>query len=106
MERKSKVFTTPKGERIQLFYIGYFAKQVDRTTDCIRLWERKRVIPETPFRDKCGRRMYSQAQIDAVKKFLIKYGITYGRTINNTYFSKNVYNHWNKLKQIYTERGN
>lgn len=105
MERKSKTITTPSGETVRLFYIGYFAKQINRTTDCIRLWERKRTIPETPFRDKFGRRMYSQAQIDAVNKFLTKYGITYGKNIDQTYFSKNVYNHWNKLKEQYLKKG-
>lgn len=102
MERKCKTFTTPSGERITLHYIGYFAKQIKRTTDCIRLWERNRVIPETPFRDNNGRRMYSQAQIDVVVKFLNKYDITHGKPISHTYFSKNVYNHWNKLKAYYT----
>lgn len=105
MQRQSKVFTTPSGEKITLYYIGYFAKEVNRTTDCIRLWERTRVIPETPFRDKFGRRMYSQAQIDVVKKFQEKYHLKHGRRMNNTNFSKNVFNHWNKLKEFYLRKG-
>ena len=105
MDRHSKTFTTPSGEVISLYYIGYFAKQVNRTTDCIRLWERTKIIPETPFRDKFGRRMYSQAQIDVVNKFLNKYNVGRGMSISSTYFSKNVFNNWNKLKLRYLGKG-
>ena len=102
---KPKKFVTPSGEIIYLHTIGYFAKEVDRTTACIRMWEREHYIPETPFRDSSGRRLYSDEQIAVVKKFLLKYNMKHGKVMKNTYFAKNVFNHWGKLKERYLSKG-
>lgn len=46
-----------------LLTIGALAKSVGRSAQSIRMWEEKKIIPETPHRNSRGDRLYTPAQV-------------------------------------------
>ena len=60
MPALKQTFKLPKGEIIELFYIGTLANALGRTTNTIRKWEIAGVIPDPCFQDPNGRILYSQ----------------------------------------------
>lgn len=99
-------FKLPSGETIDLFYIGALASALGRTSNLIRKWEVGGIIPKTCFKDKQGRRLYSQEQIDAIVRCAEKAKIKQGTSIANTSFSENCYKEMQLLNQKYGGKKN
>ena len=93
--------TTPSGEVVDLYPIGTLAEELGRTSQSIRKWEIGGVLPDSMFRDKNGRRLYSREQIDIIVECAEKAGILQGRAMNNTTFSNNCYKRLEELKKRY-----
>lgn len=53
-----------------LVTIGALAKALGVSVITIRFWERKGLIPKTPFRTKKGDRLYSPKQIEGIREIL------------------------------------
>ncbi len=87
---KPKVVTV-NGQKLELHYINSLAYALGRSTQTIRKWEIAGVIPNTCFKDKVGRRMYTQDQIDIVVEIAEKCQIKQGLSIANTSFSAKVH---------------
>lgn len=67
-----KVFVEGQGE-IELYTIGYLAKNLKKSVETIRAWERQRVIPR-PMYERKGVRLYHTKEIETMKKVLRKLG--------------------------------
>ena len=89
------------GERIELFYLSKLAYALGRTSQTIRKWEISNVLPKTIFKDKMGRRMYTQEQIDLIVRIAEETQIKQGLSIANTSFSAKVHRELNKLNKKY-----
>jgi hypothetical protein len=101
MPVNSKKFTTPSGQTVELFYIGTLAYALGRSTNAIRKWEIAGVIPNTCFKDKFGRRMYSQEQIDAIVECAEKAQVKQGYSIANTSFKSWVHKKLDLINKNY-----
>lgn len=55
-----------KTEIVVGYTINILASLVSRNTQTIRMWEKQKFIPVTPYRDQYGRRLYSRKMIEAV----------------------------------------
>lgn len=102
--QRSLELTLPNGETIDLFYIGTLSLAVGRTPVTIRAWEISGVIPDTFFKDKNGRRLYSAEQIDVVVQAAVRAKISQGRSLRNTSFSRWVHEGFEKLRVKYTTK--
>lgn len=94
----------PNGIKLDLFYIGTVANTLGRTSNTIRAWEISGVIPETFFKDKNGRRLYTAEQIDVILNAAVRAKITQGSSLRNTSFSRWVYEGFEKLREKYTSK--
>lgn len=104
--QRSQELTLPNGLKLDLFYIGTVANSLGRTPNTIRSWEISGVIPETFFKDKNGRRLYTSEQIEVILSAAIRAKISQGRSLRNTSFSRWVYEGFEKLREKYTsEKG-
>lgn len=97
-----KTLKLPNGETLELFYIGALAEALGRDPNTIRRWEIAGVIPDPCFKDKFGKRLYSQEQIDAIVRCAERAKIKQGGSFSNTSFSKWCYRELDKLKVKYT----
>lgn len=97
-----KTLKLPNGETLELFYIGALAEALGRDSNTIRRWEIAGVIPDPCFKDKFGKRLYSQEQIDAIVRCAERAKIKQGGSFANTSFSKWCYRELDKLKEKYT----
>lgn len=70
-----------RGEETVLYTIGELADQLDRQRQTIRKWEREGIIPAATFRSKSGRRLYTQAQVDAIVNTVDKFDLKQGMAI-------------------------
>jgi hypothetical protein len=104
MPKVSTECKLPNGQTIKVFYIGVLAKALGRTPAAIKKWEIGGIIPETCFRDKEGRRLYSQEQIDAILRCAERAHIKQGLSIANTSFSVWVHREMDALKQKYMSK--
>ena len=89
------------GSKETLYYIGFLAKKLNRTTVALRMWENKGIIPKTWFRDKHGRRMYTAEMIDIIVKSAESNKITRGKSIAATNFSVDCHNAFDLLYKKY-----
>jgi len=55
-----------KKKDVVLYAINVLASLVSRNPQTIRMWERQKFIPITPYRDQYGRRLYSRPMILAI----------------------------------------
>lgn len=94
------------GKEIELYYISTLAEALGRSTQTVRKWEISGVLPKTMFKDKNGRRMYSDEQINIIVNVAEECQIKQGLTIANTSFSARVHRRINELNQTYTNGGN
>lgn len=53
---------------ITFYPINVLASLVGRNTQTVRVWEKQKFMPTTPYRDRYGRRMYSRQMMEAVCK--------------------------------------
>lgn len=98
----SVMYTLPAtGEELELFYIGILAYELGRTPQTIRKWEISGVLPDTMFRDKYNKRLYSQEQIDIIVKSAFEAKIKQGESLANTSFEAKVHRRLDKLKARY-----
>lgn len=97
----SKKVRLPNGEEVEVFYIGYLANALGRSSGTIRKWEISGVIPDSCFRDSNGRRMYTQEQIDVIVRCAEKAKISQGLSIANTSFSNWVHRELDELRKKY-----
>ena len=95
--RKAISWTSPTGIETKLHSIGDLASRLDRTSKCIRHWEDKGIIPNTPFRNKNGQRLYSTEHVDAIVNAVDKCNVKNGLRIADTDFSKVVFEEFKKL---------
>lgn len=99
---KSVMYTFPNtGRKLELFYLGVLSKAIKRDPHTVRDWERKGVLPDCMFRDKSGKRLYSQDQIDIIARLIQEEGIRQGQGIAKTNFIKKVHAELDTLKQEY-----
>lgn len=92
---------TINGQEIKLFYMSKLAFALGRTPQTIRKWEISNVLPKSIFKDKMGRRMYTQEQIDLIVAIAEQTQIKQGLSIANTSFSAKVHRELNKLNKKY-----
>jgi hypothetical protein len=55
-----------KTEIIVGYTINILAGLVSRNAQTVRMWEKQKFIPVTPYRDQYGRRLYTRKMIEAV----------------------------------------
>lgn len=58
----------------KMFTVGAVANILKCSVQAIRMWERKKVLPETPFRYSKGDRLYTAEQIETFRKILDQQG--------------------------------
>lgn len=92
------------GEEIELFYIDRLATELGRTPQTVRKWEVSGILPKPIFRDKMGRRLYSQEQIDAIVECAEKSNVRIGYSIANTNFSVRVHDALAKVNKKYLQQ--
>lgn len=91
----------PNGQVVDLFYIGSLASALGRDSNTVRRWEIGGIIPDSCFRDKFGKRLYTQEQIDVIVKCAERAKIKQGASIANTSFSLWCHRELDKLKKKY-----
>jgi DNA-binding transcriptional MerR regulator len=101
---KESIKVKMNGTETELFYIGYLAFCLGRSVQTIRKWEISGVIPSC-FKDRGGRRLYSQEQIDIIVSIAEECKIKQGLSIANTNFSQKVHKALKELNQKYKTGG-
>lgn len=104
MPAVKQTFKLPNGETIELFYIGALASALGRDPNTIRRWEIAGIIPDPCFKDKMGKRLYSQEQIDVIVKCAERAKIKQGGSIANTSFSRWCHRELDRLREKYSRR--
>lgn len=89
------------GNKVRLFYIGSLAKAMNRTTTSIRIWESRGIIPESWFKDKFGKRLYTKEQIDIIVQCAEECDIKQGRKMSMTDFSAKCHERFDELHNKY-----
>jgi hypothetical protein len=89
------------GEKVPMFYIGTLANSLNRTATSIRIWESKGIIPKSWFKDKFGKRMYTQEQIDIIVECANECEIAQGRKMSMTDFSVECHRRFAELHKKY-----
>lgn len=74
---KTKKLVFPNGEEVELFYIKVLADFLGRSSYTVRSWEIADVIPDSGFRDKYCRRLYTMEQIVMITTLAEKYKVNY-----------------------------
>lgn len=97
---KTQVFNF-NGEEVELFYIDRLATELGRTPQTVRKWEVSGILPKPIFKDKLGRRLYSQEQIDAIVECAERSNVRIGYSIANTNFSVRVHEALQKINNKY-----
>lgn len=87
------------GKEVKLYYIERLASELGRTPQTIRKWEVSGILPKPIFRDKLGRRLYSQEQIDTIVECAEKSYVRQGYSVANTNFSVRVFEALDKLNK-------
>lgn len=65
--QKPIVGTSADGTQVQLCSVGALAILLQRSVQAINHWQKKGLIPETPYRDERGFRFYTPAMMDAIQ---------------------------------------
>ena len=97
----SKQVVELNGEEIELFYIERLASELGRTPQTIRKWEVSGILPKPIFRDKQGRRLYTQEQIDTIVACAEQSNVRQGYSVANTNFSNRVFKAFAELNNKY-----
>jgi DNA-binding transcriptional regulator YiaG len=64
----ARVYATGDGGKIHLYSVGVFATFVGRSSQSLSHWEKRGIMPDTPFRDSRGYRLYSRGMMEIVKR--------------------------------------
>lgn len=86
-----KQMKLPNGEIVTLYYIGKLAEELGRTSQTVRKWEVSGILPKPIFKDKQGKRMYSEEQIDTIVQCAMECKLRQGYCVANTSFPKRVH---------------
>lgn len=62
------------GVKRRMFTIGALAKALGRGVSTVRVWERMKVLPETPYRSDKGDRLYSVEMVEEIRDQLKEQG--------------------------------
>ena len=93
------------GITVELFYTERLATALGRTTQTIRKWEIGGTIPKAIFKDKNGRRMYSQDQIDVIVRVAEDCGLKQGSGISSAKFRNTLVRELKAVNQKYLSKG-
>ena len=104
MPLKGKFAYLPNGKKVELFPVGVLATAVGRTSQAIRKWEVAGIIPPSFFKDKSGKRLYTQEQIDIISGCAERAHISQGKSISRTSFKKWVHEDMEKLRKKYVRK--
>jgi len=66
------------GKSIKMFTIGEVAKELGRSHLTVRKWERDGVLPPAEYRSESNRRLYTEAQVEAIKRMVEKHNVRKG----------------------------
>lgn len=97
---KGTPYTSPTGVETTLYPIIYIADMLGRKSSTIRKWEIDGTIPQTPFRDKNNRRLYSEEHINAIVECAERAKIKNGTAISNTRFTKWCFQKFNEINKM------
>lgn len=97
----AKDFKLKNGVVVTLYPISTLAEELGRTSQTIRKWEVAGVLPRPIFKDKNGRRMYSQEQIDTIVRVAEECNIRQGYSVSNTSFPSKVHQALEELNKKY-----
>jgi DNA-binding transcriptional MerR regulator len=106
MPVKDSKKTNINGKEYELFYISNLAFALGRSEQTIRKWEISGVLPNSCFKDRFGRRMYTQTQIDIIVSIAEECKIKQGASIANTSFSSKVHKALAEHNKIYLKKSN
>jgi len=95
--RSKPIILELNGQKMLMYDIEYFAKKIGRSVATVRYWERKGILPKTPYKGsrKC---LYSKEMIKAVYNALEEQG--FPGNIDLEDFSDYVYACWQSLEVI------
>lgn len=96
-----KIIRLKNGEVVNLYYINTLAEELGRTSQTVRKWEIGGIIPKAIFKDKNGRRMYSEEQIKTIVEIAEQCNIRQGSGVANTSFPEKVYKALSELNKKY-----
>lgn len=97
----TKVMKLPNGDIETMYPISRLAEEMGRGTPTIRKWEIGGIIPKAIFRDKNGRRYYTEEQIQTILDVAQKCNVRQGYSICNTGFPKRVFEAWDSINAKY-----
>lgn len=97
----AKDFKLKNGVVVTLYSINTLAEELGRTSQTIRKWEVAGILPKAIFKDRNGRRMYSQEQIDTIVRVAEECNIRQGYSVSNTSFPSKVHNALEELNKKY-----
>ena len=87
------------GKMLELYTIGELGHAIGRDPVTIRKWEHSGLLPRSEYRDNSGRRLYTHAQIMAVRKVLTEENIRSGMAILKTQFKNRVHEEFRILRE-------
>lgn len=79
------------GVMTPVFTVGSLALHLSVSDTAIKGWERKNLIPTTPYKTKGGIRLFTERQMDVIKDELSKRG---GRAKSNTNLKEDIEKRW------------
>jgi len=88
-----------KGEEVEMGTIGDFADAMGRTSQAIRKWEERTIIPPTRFRDEANRRLYPKKLIDRVQEIAEEESITQGVSFKSTNFKERTHEAFKEVEK-------
>lgn len=94
-----------KGIILDLYEISYVAAALGRTNECIRQWERDKIIPPATFRDKRQRRLYHPLQIALLVYLVDKHKVNQGRPIKPEFVAE-LHQLWDQVKKYILDHKN
>ena len=97
----AKKFKLSNGVVVELYPISVLAEELGRTSQTIRKWEVAGILPNSIFKDKNGRRMYSKEQIETIVRVAEECNIRQGYSVSNTSFPSKVYEALEELNKKY-----
>lgn len=100
-ENKKCTLAVVNGHKLKLYKIGILAQRIDRTAATVREWESKGIIPKSEFKDKYGRRLYTQEQIEVIHHYVKRDRVSIGRAFTLTNFSVHCHRAFAELHKQY-----
>ena len=98
---RAKVYTLKNGEKIKLYPINVLANELGRTSQTIRKWEVAGILPKPILKDKNGRRMYSEEQIETIVRIAEQCNVRQGYSVANTSFPRKVHDALGEVNKQY-----